>query len=79
MYEGVPCVVSKCDGNIDVIDNNVNGFSCVTREEYVETISLLLTNNKKAKQIGEAGKNYVMEHHDIKNNIKLLEKIYEEI
>ncbi|HEY6975259.1 MAG TPA: glycosyltransferase [Chitinophagaceae bacterium] len=79
MHEGVPCVVSKCDGNNDVINNNNNGFSCLTREEYTEVISLLLTNKEKAKQIAEAGKKFVIEKHDIKNNIRLLEKIYEEI
>jgi glycosyltransferase involved in cell wall biosynthesis len=79
MYESVPCVVSKCDGNNDVISNNINGFSCSAKEEYVEAISLLLTDKEKAKQIAEVGKNYVIENHDTKNNIKLLEKIYEEI
>ena len=79
MHEGVPCVVSKCDGNNDVINNNINGFSCLAREEYAEIISLLLTDKEKAKQIGGAGKNFVIEKHDIRNNIKLLEKIYEEI
>jgi glycosyltransferase involved in cell wall biosynthesis len=79
MYESVPCVVSKCDGNNDVINNNINGFSCSSKEEYVERISLLLIDREKAKQIAEAGKNYVIEKHDIRNNIKLLEKIYEEI
>ena len=39
----------------------------------------ILTDKEKAKQIGQAGKNYVIEKHDIKNNIKLLEKIYEDI
>lgn len=79
MYEGVPCVVSKCDGNNDVINNNDNGFSCLTREEYAEIISLLLTDKEKAKQIAAAGKNFVIQKHDIRNNIKLLEKIYREI
>jgi glycosyltransferase involved in cell wall biosynthesis len=79
MHEGVPCVVSKCDGNNDVINNNANGFSCLTREEYAEIISLLLTDKEKAKQIGEAGKQFVIEKHNIKNNIRLLEKIYAEM
>jgi glycosyltransferase involved in cell wall biosynthesis len=79
MYEGAPCVVSKCDGNNDVINNNINGFSCLAREEYAEIISFLLTNKEKAKQIGEAGRNFILERHDIRNNIKQLEKIYEEM
>lgn len=79
MYEGVPCVVSKCDGNNDVIANNINGFSCVAKEEYAEIISMLLTDKGKAKQIAETGRNFILEKHDIKNNIRFLEKIYEEM
>ena len=34
MYEEVPCIVSKVDGNNDVISNRENGFSCLIREQY---------------------------------------------
>lgn len=79
MYEAVPCVVSKCDGNNDVINNNINGFSCLAKEEYVSIIAQLLTDQEKATKIALAGKNYILEKHDIRNNIRSLEKIYQQI
>lgn len=79
MGEGVPCIVSKCDGNNDVINNNDNGFACLTREEYLEVIAALIMNPEKAKQIGEKGRRYVEERHNINLNIKMLEKIYEQL
>src|SRR6266540_2963053 len=41
MYEGVPCVVSKCDGNNDVINNNDNGFSCITNKSIFKSYYFL--------------------------------------
>jgi glycosyltransferase involved in cell wall biosynthesis len=79
MLEAVPCVVSKCDGNNDVIDNNDNGYACLITDEFVSVISKLIADKEKAKAIGEAGKQYVKDRHDISNNIKTLEKIYSEL
>lgn len=79
MLEGVPCIVSKCDGNNDVIDNNDNGYSCLVSDEFVSRIMFLLNNPDKKKWIGEAGQQYVKDKHDISNNIKMLEKIYSEL
>lgn len=79
MLQEVPSIVSKCDGNNDVINNNENGFSCLTRDEYVSVIFSLIEDKEKARRIAIAAKKYVIEKHDIKVNIKMLEKIYAEI
>lgn len=79
MLEGVPCVVSKCDGNNDVIDNNDNGYACLATDEFVSVITKLIRDKEKAKAIGFAGQQYVKDRHDITNNIKTLEKIYSEL
>ncbi len=76
MLENVPCVVSKCDGNNDVINNNDNGFSCLTREEYAEAIFSLIEDKEKARAIANAGRQCVVEKYNIKTNIKELESIY---
>lgn len=76
MLQKVPCVVSKCDGNNDVIHNNVNGFSCITCEEFASAILYLINNPQIAQTIGEAGKNYVVEKHNIKKAILELERVY---
>ncbi len=79
MLEGVPCIVSKCDGNNDVINNNDNGFACITREEYGEVIASLIMDKQKANHVALKGKQYVTEKHNIKTNIKKLEEIYASI
>jgi hypothetical protein len=79
MLEGVPCIVSRTDGNNDVINNNENGFTCLTREEYSTVIAALIKDKQRAKCIGERGRQYVMEKHDIRKNIRQLEKIYAEL
>jgi glycosyltransferase involved in cell wall biosynthesis len=77
MLEGVPCVVSNVDGNNDLIHNNMNGYTCITVEEYVNAICALLFDKAQAKQIGEAGRNYILAKHDLSKNIKQLEAVYE--
>lgn len=79
MLAGVPCVVSKCDGNNDVISNNINGFSCLGCEEFSETILQLIDDPEMARSIGEKGKQFVMQKHDMRNAIHLLENIYTEM
>ena len=79
MFEGVPCIVSKVDGNNDVISNNDNGFACLRREEYAAVINELIGDRDKAKHIAERGRRYVIEQHNIDTNIRALEKIYIEL
>lgn len=79
MFEAVPCIVSKCDGNNDVIDNNDNGYACLVTDEFVSVITKLINDKALAKNMGEAGRQYVKDRHDISNNIKTLEKIYAEL
>ena len=78
MLQGVSPVVSNVDGNKDVIENGSNGFACNTLEEYANSIILLLTNENRRKQTGEAAKQYVLRSHDLKKNIGRLESLYEE-
>lgn len=79
MQEKVPCVVSKCDGNNDVINNNENGFSCMLLPEYTEIINRLMKDPHLAKQIGEAGYKHVFEKLNMTTNIQLLENMYTSI
>jgi glycosyltransferase involved in cell wall biosynthesis len=75
----IPCVVSKVDGNTDVIQNGENGFSCLSLAEFCGKIELLVNDAGLRQSIGLNAYNYVAEHHDIAKNIKLLEDVYNEI
>lgn len=76
MSLGKPCIVSKCDGNNDVIDSNVNGYACMSIEQYADAINNLLTNSEQYIKIGTAAHQYVKKHHNMLVNIKQLESYY---
>ncbi len=77
MHEAVPCVVSNVDGNNDMIQNNMNGFACITPQEYIESLCTIATDNQKAKQLGDAARDLIIREHDLKKNIRKLEEVYE--
>jgi glycosyltransferase involved in cell wall biosynthesis len=79
MAIGIPCVVSKVDGNTDVIQNNENGFACLSIKEFCNKIELLINNPYIRSQIGQAGQKYVRTHHNVQLNTKKLERIYLEL
>ena len=76
MAMAIPCVVSKVDGNTDVIQNNENGFSCLTHLEFSQKILSLLASEDLRIKLGQEGYKYVKEVHEIKKNIQLLEQLY---
>jgi glycosyltransferase involved in cell wall biosynthesis len=76
---GVPCITSKCDGCNDVIVNNINGFSCMLAEEYVDAISVLMENSQLRLQIIQNAYSYVSKKHNINEFIKQLSIYYEKI
>ena len=91
-YEGLPysviealalgkaCIVSDCDGNRDLIQDNYNGF--VIKEEnikdYSKKISILLENEELLKQMSLCAKISFEKNYNILNNISILENIYRE-
>lgn len=77
MSLGIPCVVTKVDGNTDVINNAENGFSCLSFEEFTSKIELLINDPELRKTIGTAGYNYVKTQHNITNTIQQLENLYQ--
>lgn len=76
MLQGIPCIVTKVDGNTDVIQNNENGYSCLSVDEFCDKIELMINDETLRLKIGRAGYDYVSLHHDIKKAVKKLEYIY---
>ena len=48
MASGLPCVASKIRGNVDLIENGVNGFVCPTDdvEGYAEAIAKITADSE---------------------------------
>jgi len=89
-YEGLPysviealalgkaCVVTDCDGNRDLIEENYNGF--VIKDNSVERMAnrifVLLNDEQLRFRFEKNAKQHFNEHFNIENNIEKLEKIY---
>ncbi|MHA3788484.1 glycosyltransferase [Flavobacterium hauense] len=89
-YEGLPysvieaialskaCVVSDCDGNRDLIIDNVNGF--VIKEEspelYANKIINLLDDKELNATFSQNAISFFSKHFDVNKNIVHLESIY---
>jgi len=76
MSSGIPCVVSKADGNTDVVQNNENGFSCLSMDEFYEKLLMLIESEELRRKFGQAGHRYIHKRHDIQKNILQLEDLY---
>lgn len=75
---GKPCIVSDCDGNRDLIQNDNNGFVIKGDNiaEFNEKIKLLLNNEALLEKLSVNAKVCFNENYNIQRNIKKLEEIY---
>jgi glycosyltransferase involved in cell wall biosynthesis len=75
---GKPCIVSDCDGNRDLIQNDNNGFVIKGENiaEFNEKIKLLLNNEALLEKLSVNAKVCFNENYNIQRNIKKLEEIY---
>lgn len=79
MSKNVPCVLSKGDGCSDLIENGINGFSCITPEQYVKSISKLIENPELRIYIRDNAFIYINKYHNIREFIKKIEAYYSNI
>ena len=73
-----PCIVSDCDGNKDLIQNNYNGYVIENEniEEYVTKTKALLEDIHLLNKLSFNAQKSFSENYNIKNNISILEKVY---
>lgn len=79
MYLGKPCIVSKADGNRDVIQSGRNGYVCERKEEYVYSIQKLLDNREKADELGRQARKDIIEKYNVKVMETAYKKLFEKI
>ena len=75
-----PCLVSNCDGNIDLIEDGFNGF-IVSDENigtFVEKALYLLSDENALKQFSNNAFTSFNEDYNISKNIIKLEEFYKE-
>ena len=74
MWLGKPCVVTNVVGNRDVINNNQNGFVCLTVDDFVEKIQYLIDHPEERERMGQQG------HEDVEilYTDRVMEERYQE-
>lgn len=77
--ENVLCVTSKCDGCTDVINNNENGFSCMSIDDYVRSVKKAIMDPELAFRLKCQAKNDLQEKYNLDYYIKKLEYFYSTI
>jgi glycosyltransferase involved in cell wall biosynthesis len=76
MEKQIPIIATNVDGNKDVIFDTINGFLCENVTEIAEKIILLAKNKEIRKQMGCKAREILKQKFDIKENIRLLERLY---
>lgn len=80
MASGLPCIVSRIRGNVDLIDEAQGGYLCAPNDDraLAQNIEDLYTNRQMCLQMGSYNLNRVR-RYDLKQIVARLEKIYREI
>jgi glycosyltransferase involved in cell wall biosynthesis len=76
MGMGLPIIASKVAGNMDLVQNNINGFLCDGHDEYVAAINNLVANSSLREIMGRMSAKIICEKYDIRKNINRLADIY---
>ena len=71
MSLGIPAVASPVGVNSEIIDHGVNGFLCLTHEDWVECLEKLITNLTLRKQMGVEGRKKIISNYSVVSNSSL--------
>lgn len=77
MASGIPIVASRIRGNVDLIEDGVNGFLCDPRDalEFAEKIELLANNAELCKKMGSSNR-MAIQKFSIETVIQEMQRIY---
>lgn len=80
MASGLPCVVSNIRGNVDLIENGVNGFLC-NHKDYVSFAKYIneFKNNEELRKKMSISNHEKIKEYDISVVKSELKKIYSEV
>jgi glycosyltransferase involved in cell wall biosynthesis len=64
----IPAVVSAVGVNNEIITHGVDGFCCVTENDWVKNLEMLINNAELRKTIGAAGRKKIVAHYSVAAN-----------
>ena len=67
---GIPALVSPVGVNARIVEHGVEGFHCVTEEDWYRYLAELLTDTSRRTHMGQAGRKKVVDHYSVQSNAK---------
>ncbi|MCX7729312.1 MAG: glycosyltransferase family 4 protein [Bacteroidia bacterium] len=61
----IPCIASNVGVNSEIIKKTQGGFVCSTEQEWLEKLSLLISNNNVRQTMGKIGRKGIEKHYSI--------------
>ncbi|MHB8170315.1 MAG: glycosyltransferase family 4 protein [Thermincolia bacterium] len=61
----IPVAVSPVGMNADVLSLGKNGLGAISKDEWIDSLDWLLSNQEKARQMGKVGREHVLKHFSI--------------
>lgn len=77
MNYGIPLVLSRCVGNIDLVEKN--GYIYATKTEALEYLHRLIDNYKEREKMGEQSRRLLSEKFNIEKEYNEYRKLYDEV
>ena len=79
MNNGKCLVLSRCEGNVDLVEQGENGYLYADVAEAINYIKFLSHNRDQIKKMGELSRKKCIENHDYLEMGKAYEKQYEKL
>lgn len=79
MENKLPIILSNCNGNKDLVEENYNGFLFKDKEQAIEKIKFLIKDKEKIKELGENSYLLLKKEFDIQNMIEKYKILYKQL
>ena len=68
MSLGIPAIVSPVGVNTKIVDHNLNGYICDTKEDWEATLRAVLSNKEKVKGVAKNSRQKIIDNYSVLSN-----------
>ena len=79
MENKLPIILSNCNGNKDLVEENYNGFLFKDKEQAIEKIKFLIKDKEKIKELGENSYLLLKKEFDIQDMVRKYKTLYKQL
>ncbi|HBQ26402.1 MAG TPA: hypothetical protein DD791_08420 [Syntrophomonas sp.] len=79
MSLGKPCLLTAVPGNINIIENGVEGYYVHNQDDLVVAARKLMLNQKLRQQMGENARRLVEQKYSLKKELDAYEQLYHQL